>query len=241
VHGFNTTFRDAIFALAQITWDTKYTGIPVVFSWPSQGNIDFLGHPDQAFVAYNYDGASARFSQNSFLELLHLLQSTAHITQLYVIAHSMGNQIVVNALDQANFAGQKHFLNEVVLAAPDVDEDIFKQSVKQLVESANGITLYASAADKALLFSVKWNGQNRAGFIPQGGPFTFTGIDTIDVTAVGDDMLGLDHDVYSTSRPVLEDIGQILKSGTHPPDSRSTDIRTYPEGSKQPSYWVFPR
>jgi esterase/lipase superfamily enzyme len=246
VHGFNTSFRDAIFDLAQIAWDTKctkYGVIPIVFSWPSQGTIDLNSHPEKLPILpleYVRDSNSATYSQKSFLELLDILHSSARVTKLYVIAHSMGNQIVVNALNQANYARQKHLLSEMILAAPDVDEDIFKQYGKALTDSARGITLYASSADKALRFSVELNGQNRAGYIPKGGPFTFPGIETIDVTAVGDDMLGLNHGTYSSSRSVLGDIGLILENGTHPPDRRSTEIRTYPEGSKHPKYWIFP-
>jgi len=241
VHGFDTSFEDAIFQLAQITWDTQYAGVPIAFSWPSKGNIDPLRHPDQALLAYNYDKDSARYSQGAFLDVLHLLQTSAHVSKVYIVAHSMGNQIVVNAIDQANYRGEEHFLTEVILAAPEVDWDTFKLSGPMLVNSANGVTLYAFSADKALRFSVKWNGENRAGFIPKTGPLTFPGIETVDVTAAGDDMLGINHDVYRTTRSVLDDIGQILMNGKHPPDSRSTEVRGYPEGSKPPLYWIFPK
>jgi esterase/lipase superfamily enzyme len=128
VHGFDTSFEDAIFQLAQITWDTQYAGVPIAFSWPSKGNIDPLKHPDQALLAYNYDKDSARYSQGAFLDVLHLLQTSAHVSKVYIVAHSMGNQIVVNSIDQANYRGEEHLLTEVILAAPDVDWDTFKLS-----------------------------------------------------------------------------------------------------------------
>src|SRR6185295_7672214 len=34
VHGFNTTFEEGMFRLAQIVWDTQYKGAPILFSWP---------------------------------------------------------------------------------------------------------------------------------------------------------------------------------------------------------------
>ena len=66
------------------------------------------------------------------------------------------------------------------------------------------------------------------------------GIETIDVTAVGDDMFAINHDVYSSNREVLNDIGSLLISGIHPPNDRSPLIRGVPEGSAKPQYWKYP-
>ena len=231
VHGFNTGFRDALEELAQIAFDTNYSGVAIAFAWPSRGAIDVEVQPVEALVAYNYDRESAKYSQDSFLEVLRLLRTSAHVSKLYVIAHSMGNQLVINAIDQASCGGERLSITEMVLAAPDVDWDLFKLSGYRLMAAASGITLYASAADKALAFSVKWNGQSRAGFIPEPGrPFIFPGILTIDVTALGDDMFGFNHDTYRTKRSVLNDIGQIVTDGKH-----VSEIRSRPEG-----YSVFP-
>lgn len=39
VHGFATSFEEALFRLAQIEYDTKFNGIPIAFSWPSMGQV----------------------------------------------------------------------------------------------------------------------------------------------------------------------------------------------------------
>jgi esterase/lipase superfamily enzyme len=44
-------------------------------------------------------------------------------------------------------------LSEVVLAAPDVDRDVFTALIPLLTRKAKGITLYASGVEKALLAS----------------------------------------------------------------------------------------
>jgi esterase/lipase superfamily enzyme len=192
VHGFNTNFEDAIFRLAQIAWDAQYHGVLVAFSWPSKGQI----------TDYDYDRESALFSRDAFLQVLDLLQTSGKVSKVYIVAHSMGKQIVVDALAQAIRTGKRISLAEVVFAAPDVDRNIFESLSAHLKDAAKGITLYVSAADKALLTSELKAGGPRAGSIPASGPLVLPGIETIDVTAVGDDMLGINHDVYS-SRSVI--------------------------------------
>ena len=58
-----------------------------------------LGQKSKGNIAdYDYDRESALFSRDVFLQLIYLLQKDANVQKLYVIAHSMGNQIVVDAL-----------------------------------------------------------------------------------------------------------------------------------------------
>jgi esterase/lipase superfamily enzyme/Leucine-rich repeat (LRR) protein len=162
VHGYKTAFIEAIFRLAQIVYDTQYPGIPVVFSWPSKDRL----------LDYNHDRENAEDSEDAFLEVLHLLQKRAHVSTVYVVAHSMGNQIVVNSVDKSRRGNEKLFLSELVLAAPDVDWDHFHKLGHLLTDVAKGVTLYASSADAALIASNKWNGKAkpRAGVHPSNRP-----------------------------------------------------------------------
>jgi esterase/lipase superfamily enzyme len=231
VHGYNTPFEDALFRLAQIVWDTQYKGVPIAFSWPSKGNL----------VDYDYDHDSALSSREAFLQVLNLLHANTQIAKVYVVAHSMGNQIVVDALAEANHLDIPLSLTEVVLAAPDVSVDVFKSVASRLRVIAKGITVYASSADKALLASEAKAGGPRAGSISKpGSPLLLPGIETIDVTAVGDDMFDLNHGVYASKRSVIDDIGHLLIDGKHPPNVRTPEIRGIPEGSAQPLYWSYP-
>jgi esterase/lipase superfamily enzyme len=231
VHGFNTGFQEAIFRLAQIAFDTQFQGVSVAFSWPSKGRI----------MDYDYDRESALFSRQAFLEVLSVLHADPGISNIYFIAHSLGNHIVVEALDQARSARTSLPLTEVVLAAPDVDRQVFEQTSSRLKEMARSITLYASSADRALLVSQAKARGLRAGYVsPAEGPVVLPGIETIDVTAVGDDMFALNHDAYPSTRSVIDDIGRLVTSSIHPPHLRSPQIRRVPEGSPAPRYWKFP-
>ena len=230
VHGFNNSFSDSIFKLAQIVWDTQFSGVPIAFSWPSKAG---------GALYYDYDRESALFSRDAFLDVLE--SASRNASKVYVIAHSMGNQIVVDALAKASERGLGFQLSEVILAAPDVDKDVFESLADRLRKAAKGITLYASSSDKALLASkAKAGWKPRAGDIPPDGPLVLPGIDTIDVTAVGDDMFALNHGTFSSSRSVIDDLGRLINSGIRPPHRRSPQIRRVPELPNQPRYWRFP-
>jgi esterase/lipase superfamily enzyme len=45
VHGYNNRFDDAVYRFAQIVHDTKAPVIPILFTWPSRGEV----------MAYTYD------------------------------------------------------------------------------------------------------------------------------------------------------------------------------------------
>ena len=39
VHGFNTSFEYALYRTAQIAYDIKFDGVPLLYSWPSMGSL----------------------------------------------------------------------------------------------------------------------------------------------------------------------------------------------------------
>jgi esterase/lipase superfamily enzyme len=236
VHGFNTQFDYAIFETAQIAFDTHFHGVPIAFAWPSEGNLSITG--------YNYDHDSASNSWDALLQLFHLVRDEAGITNIYVIAHSMGNQILLEALAHAHNAGDGIKLSEIIMASPDVARDVFINRISELRLLAGGLTLYASSADKAMSASRSYSDSVRAGDIPHAeGPVIAPGLDTIDVTALGNDPFGFNHAVFSANRSVLDDIGRII-SGTNlvkrlSPGERSPQLIAMP-GLPPPTYWRYP-
>ena len=88
VHGFNTSFEHALYRNAQIVWDLQFPGLSVLFSWASSGkSLDYL-----------YDRDSAYNARDGFISLLKLLKEKYGIEQVNVLAHSMGNVVVLDAL-----------------------------------------------------------------------------------------------------------------------------------------------
>jgi esterase/lipase superfamily enzyme len=204
VHGFNTSFEDGLFRLAQIVWDTQFRGTPILFSWPSKGNV----------LSYEFDHESATFSVTGFRELVNLLQGDTSLSAIHIIAHSMGNWIVVDALANPRADIQQKALGQLLLAAPDVDRDVFKDRESRIA-GFRGITLYASSADKALQISHRIAEGVRAGDIPRppDGPVVLPNMDTIDATAIGHELFGLNHNSFASSRSAISDIGRLVADG----------------------------
>ena len=225
VHGFNTKFRDAIFRTAQIVWDLQFKGAAVLFSWPSRGEV----------ADYLYDKDSALGSRAALLRVIDDLHK-AKFESIDIIAHSMGNLVAVDALSNSAATRSPVAIAQFVMAAPDVDRDMFIQEIPNVAKVAKGLTLYASANDKALLLSKRVAGNiPRAGDVPDAGPIVVGSVSTIDVSAIGDELFGLNHNTFATTRNVLNDLKILLETGKPPP--RLTEIRGYPEPPQKATYF----
>jgi esterase/lipase superfamily enzyme len=230
IHGYNVKFADALFKAAQIAFDANFAGTVLVFSWPSAGNL----------VKYDEDRESADFAVPHLTQTFRLLTDEIGKKNVYIVAHSMGNQVLVNALLESALSKANLTITELVMAAPDVDKDVFGTKLDQVRAVAKNVTVYASAVDKALLASGEKSFGTRLGYVGKNGPNIFAGIDVIDVTAVGDDMLGLDHGTFSSSRAVLDDLGRLIRSLTHlPPDVRTPTLKFMPDKAHV-EYWLYP-
>jgi esterase/lipase superfamily enzyme len=231
VHGFNTSFDYALYRTAQIAYDLGFDGAPFVYSWPSEGR---LGLQD-----YNYDRESAEGARVHFKTFLEMVARDTGASSVSVIAHSMGNQVVLPVLRELkNEAPAGVRISEVIFAAPDVSRDTFAVLARDLAGVARGLTLYASGNDKALLASRQlWRGE-RAGEVPPAGPLVLPGIDTIDVSQLSTDVLGLNHSGYAEKSELLTDIRRLVLAGTRPPNVRvpSLEARTTDQGA----YWRYP-
>jgi esterase/lipase superfamily enzyme len=212
--------------MAQIIYDLQFKGVPVLFSWPSRGGL----------LAYMYDRESAQFSRVGLVELLNLLRLDAGVSTVHLLAHSMGNQIVVDAL--ATDGAIKQQLGQVILAAPDVDCDVFRQLAARIKEVAGRATLYASQFDRALQLSRRLAEFPRAGDVLGGAPLIVPNLDTIDASAIGEELFGLGHTIFATNRSIIDDIGRVL-DGAGEPHVRSRQIRGMPMKASPPSYWRY--
>jgi esterase/lipase superfamily enzyme len=230
VHGFNTTFEDALYRNAQIVWDLQYQGLSVLFTWASRGKV----------TDYVYDKESAYLARDSFIALLQKLKREYGIEQIIVLAHSMGNVIALDALANDAQTSDPVKIARLVMAAPDVDSDQFKVLAPEAKAIVGGMTLYVSSADRAMALSRRLaGGMPRAGDVPAGGPIILPNVETIDVTAVGDDIFGLNHNAFAASRDVMEDISAMFRLNL--PSPRLAQIRAVPAPPAPPRYWKFVR
>lgn len=231
VHGYNTSFDYAVYRAAQIAYDIKFDGAPFVYSWPSGGGI----------ASYTYDRESASQAENYLTDFLKLVTQKTGAKHVSVIAHSMGNQLLLRVLqDLQRTKPDGVAISQIIFAAPDVDRDAFEAIAGQLKDFARGgITLYTAANDRALEVSRRFHGGvPRAGDVPVSGPLVMPGIDTIDATAVSMDSLGLHHSGYAESNALLQDIGLLIQTGERPPGKRVPILQEVK--TDKGAYWRYP-
>jgi esterase/lipase superfamily enzyme len=147
VHGFNNRFDDAVYRFAQVVHDAKTPGIPVLFTWPSRGELT-LG-------AYAYDRESANSSRYALEQLIEMLAANSNVKEINIVAHSMGNVVTLEALlgmaSRRGKIGAK--VRNVALVAPDVGVDMFRTEIQGMGKSRPRFLLFASQDDSALNFS----------------------------------------------------------------------------------------
>ena len=232
VHGFNTTFDTAVYRTAQISYDLKFDGVSALYSWPSKGLV--------GLADYGYDRDSAGQAEPYFKQFLELVIQKSGAKSVSVIAHSMGNQLLLPVLKELKYRMPPGVqLSQVILAAPDVDRDRFEGLANEIKTFAKGVTLYAASNDRALNASMRLaGGIPRAGDVPVGGPLVITGVDTIDVTATSTDFFALNHSGYAEKSALLNDIQLIIQTGERPPEKRVPILQRIP--TPKGDYWRFP-
>jgi esterase/lipase superfamily enzyme len=163
VHGFNNRFDEAVYRFAQIVHDSKVPVIPVLFTWPSRGEIRLR--------TYNYDRESANYSRDALESLLGMLTSYPAVTEVNLLAHSMGNWVALEALRGRSIRGgqtaasiKADKLKNAMLVAPDVDVDVFRAQIQRMGPARPRIALFVSQDDSALRLS-----RNLADDVPRLG------------------------------------------------------------------------
>ncbi len=214
VHGYNVSFADAAMRTAQITFDLRFSGEPVFYSWPSQGST----------TGYTVDEANIEWARLNMKNFLRDYLTRTEADDVYLVAHSMGNRGLTKALIELMNENPelKDKITEVILAAPDIDADVFRRDIApQMVQKiAKPITLYVSSDDLALVASRKVHGSKRAGDAGKGVVIV-KGVETIDASGV--DTSFLSHSYFATTRTIIADILDLMKSGKRAPDRETLE------------------
>lgn len=206
VHGYNVSFADAARRTAQLSYDLSFDGAPVFFSWPSQASLS----------GYTVDEANIEWATSHIKRFLVDVADNSQADNLYLIGHSMGSRGLTRALAQLVLErpDMKGRFREIILAAPDIDAEVFRDDLAPaLAQAGRRVTLYASAKDLALRASKEVHGYPRAGDA-EHGVMVVRGIDTIDASAVDDSILA--HSYFVESVSVIRDIGNMLRKRLAP-------------------------
>ena len=216
IHGYNVDFEEAVRRTAQIAVDLPFSGVPVCYSWPSQGSL----------LGYSVDANNAEWTVPHLEQFLRELSAESGATSINVIAHSMGNRVLTGAVERISrtqSAGEPPPFDRLVLAAPDVDADRFRRDfAPALVQLGKQVTLYASSDDQALIASKQVHGYPRAG---ESGPnvVVVPGVETIDVSGIDLSLLG--HSYYGDSESILRDLFDVVQGRLPAPQRASLVAR----------------
>jgi esterase/lipase superfamily enzyme len=222
IHGYNTSFKDALFTVAQIVSATDYPGRIYMYSWPSAASMfGYIGDMDKAEQAEPF--------LQSFMKLL---MRDADIDAIDILVHSMGSQSALRALSalrsvfeterQGTARQQAIRIGQIMFAAPDVAMPVFDQKIRRIAPYADRVTVYASMTDAALLASkILRSGAGRMGQLNDNGEPLLVEVGNVHlIDATGKEqwwrldriMSGYGHDYFLQSPGVRADIQQILKS-----------------------------
>jgi esterase/lipase superfamily enzyme len=157
VHGYNTQYQEAVYRFAQIIHDAEFRGTAVLFAWPSRGNT----------ALYLADRDATTYSRDYFEATLREIAAQPGVREINILAHSMGNWLTLETLRQAKLKGRVDFngkLGDVILASPDVDNDVFRTQLDTIGKLKRPMTVLVSGDDSALKASALLaGGQQRAG------------------------------------------------------------------------------
>lgn len=229
IHGYNTSFDNAVYRTAQIAYDLDFDGAAFVYSWPSRGRTE----------SYGNDLPRAKQAEPYLEDFLNLVIKETGAKTVSVIAHSMGHIPLLPVLERLRKATPDGVaISQVIFAAPDEDRDSFRNTALRFKGLAKGMTLYASGNDLALSASRRVWGNVRAGDVPPEGPLVIPGVDTIDVTALGTGVFALNHSSYAEKTELIKDIQLLIKNGKHPPRFPAFLPATTSDGG---TYWKYQR
>lgn len=231
VHGFNVSFDAAVYRTAQMAFDLEFDGIPFLYSWPSQEKVRL----------YETDQNISVVSEKYLKEFLDIVVRESGARKIHLIAHSMGNMPLLNVLKEFQLTGaerQDIKVDQIILAAPDIDREIFEDIAKAIRPLSNGMTLYASANDRAMQAARTYaGGRPRAGDVPEDGPAVVKGVDTIDASKLSMDFFSLNHTDFAERSPLLKDMAELMQTGVRPPSDRFKELRQVT--TERGVYWKY--
>lgn len=225
VHGYNVSFQDAALRTAQLALDLDIRCVPIFYSWPSQAGL----------LKYAVDWTNVEWTTPHLESFFNYVMDQTQFDEVYVIAHSMGGNAAVRALAavlQAKGGTAKGRFKELILAAPDIDADVFKDQLMPAFQRlSTGVTLYASDNDKALKASVGVHQHKRAGLAGKQ-PLVAKGLETIDASFIDTDWLG--HSTAFQQRALLTDITLLVANQMRAAKRPSLEVK-----GEKGTYWRF--
>ena len=222
IHGFNNSFDWAAVSFAELWHFLGRQGVPLLYSWPAAHG---------GLFGYFVDRESGEFTIYHLKNLIRLLASFPEVERINLVAHSRGSGVAATALREliieARAAGlnprEQFRIENLILAAPDVDFDIVRQRfmAEKIGPAFGQLTVYTTESDKALslsqtLMSGTRFGQIRATDLGEQEQAIFSIVKNVAFI----DVLGvhgfIGHAYYLGNPSTSSDIIRIINNGSRP-------------------------
>jgi esterase/lipase superfamily enzyme len=216
VHGFNTSLDEARFRVAQIVADGHFSGVPVLFTWNSRGGL----------FAYESDKESATVARDALEKLIVDLSHAPGVGRVHILAHSMGTWLTMESLRDISISGHSDLdgkLGEVMLAAPDIDLNVFRQQIARL--DPKHVSIFVANDDRALSLASRIAGdRQRLGAMDPNNPkdkgeLDRLGVAVHDISGLSSDFIG--HGAFAEAPTIVRQIGaqltapRVAEANTH--------------------------
>ncbi|MGH6763846.1 MAG: alpha/beta hydrolase [Phyllobacterium sp.] len=192
VHGYNNNFADSIFRNAQIVHDYNVQSVALHYAWPSAGSLPL----------YVYDRDSTYIGRSGLAETIEIAAQTK-AERILLVGHSMGALVVMEGLRDLALTERQRYLDRlttVVLAAPDIDVDVFQKQTDDIGKLPEPFTILVSRRDRALNVSGRIaGGHPRVGDGSDIGMLQKKNITVLDAS----DLDGGTHSVFASSETLM--------------------------------------
>lgn len=198
VHGFNNTFTEGLYRIAQLHSDLKLPGVAVHYSWPSASEP----------LGYVYDRDSMMFARAGLEDLVREVMA-AGATRVTLVAHSMGGFLTMEVLREIAIRDGRVMpqITGVVLFSPDIDVDVFRMQALELGKLPQPFLIFGSGRDRVLRLSGLITGQSgRVGSLTEVDRLADLEVTYFDVAAFSS---GAGHFVAGTSPALITLMGSI--------------------------------
>ena len=202
IHGFNVNYDEARYRLAQIAEDSRFGGVAVLYTWPAAGSL----------LDYEAAKENATAARDALTKLIHRLSEVPDVGRVHILAHSMGAWLAMEALRENAISGSPDLngkLGDVMLAAPDIDLNVFRQQLARL-DPAH-VSVLVSANDRALSISRTLAGDRpRLGGLNPNNPEDRAALESLGVKAydLSKESTGLiGHGTYADAPQAVRTIG----------------------------------
>lgn len=200
VHGFNNTFTEGLYRIAQLHHDLKLPGVAVHYSWASAAEP----------LGYVYDRDSMLFARDGLENLIREV-TAAGATRVTLVAHSMGGFLTMETLRDIALRDGRVMpqISGVVLFSPDIDVDVFRMQAHSIGQLPQPFLIFGSGKDRVLRLSALITGQSgRLGSMTDVAPLADLEVTYYDVGAFSS---GGGHFVAGTSPALIALMGSIAQ------------------------------